>query len=94
MLSNRSDETGVRAHMLTRLARGHINRMKTGEWQLERVPMPSQSHKATANGWKPVWPGSGPTARRCPLAALSRLMTRLPMGWPATAAFNAPLIST
>ena len=30
-----SDDNVVRNHMLTRLSRGHINRIKTGEWRLE-----------------------------------------------------------
>jgi tetratricopeptide (TPR) repeat protein len=33
--SRTSDETRVRNHMLIRLSRGHINRIKTGEWRLE-----------------------------------------------------------
>jgi tetratricopeptide (TPR) repeat protein len=28
-------ENRVRAHMVSRLARGHINRIKTGDWHLE-----------------------------------------------------------
>jgi hypothetical protein len=34
MSSRVTDETRVRYHMLMRLSRGHINRMKTGEWRL------------------------------------------------------------
>lgn len=35
-LSNRiTDETRVRYYMLIRLSRGHINRIKTGEWRLQ-----------------------------------------------------------
>lgn len=30
-----TEETRVRYHMLMRLSRGHINRVKTGEWRLE-----------------------------------------------------------
>lgn len=33
--SRTTDETRVRYHMLIRLSRGHINRIKTGEWRLE-----------------------------------------------------------
>lgn len=36
MLEEPGDENIVRAHMLSRLARGHINRMKTGDWNLDR----------------------------------------------------------
>lgn len=36
MLEDPGDENFVRAHMLTRLALGHINRIKTGDWKLER----------------------------------------------------------
>lgn len=35
MLENVPEEERVRAHMLTRLANGHINRMKTGDWKIE-----------------------------------------------------------
>ena len=35
-LNNRiTDETRVRYYMLIRLSRGHINRIKTGEWRLD-----------------------------------------------------------
>lgn len=35
LLERLKEENPVRALMLTRLAHGHINRMKTGEWKLE-----------------------------------------------------------
>jgi tetratricopeptide (TPR) repeat protein len=34
LLKEPGDEDIVRAHMLVRLARGHISRIKTGEWNL------------------------------------------------------------
>ncbi|HEX9018046.1 MAG TPA: tetratricopeptide repeat protein [Anaerolineaceae bacterium] len=34
LLENVQAENQVRAHMMTRLARGHINIMKTGDWNL------------------------------------------------------------
>jgi len=33
-LNSAEDDDKVRAHMLTRLAQGHINRIKTGDWNL------------------------------------------------------------
>jgi len=36
MLQQLKDEDWVRINMLTRLARGHINRIKTGDWHLEK----------------------------------------------------------
>lgn len=35
LLEEPDEENFVRAHMLTRLAHGHINRMKSGDWKLE-----------------------------------------------------------
>lgn len=34
MLAGNAEVENVRAHMLSRLARGHINLMKTGDWNL------------------------------------------------------------
>lgn len=34
MLQNPPDNNYVRAHMLSRLAQGHINHMQTGDWNL------------------------------------------------------------
>lgn len=34
VLENAGENDFVRAHMMTRLARGHINRIKTGDWNL------------------------------------------------------------
>jgi Flp pilus assembly protein TadD len=34
-LQKRPEEEAVRSHMLTRLARGHINHIKTGDWKLD-----------------------------------------------------------
>lgn len=36
LLQQVKEEDWVRANMLTRLARGHINRIKTGDWHLEK----------------------------------------------------------
>ncbi len=36
LLQNGEPEDKVRAHMLVRLAQGHINRMLTGDWGLSR----------------------------------------------------------
>lgn len=33
---NKNDEDRVRGTMLTHLARGHINRIRTGDWRLEK----------------------------------------------------------
>lgn len=35
MLESAEENDFVRAHMMTRLANGHINRMKTGDWNLD-----------------------------------------------------------
>ena len=35
LLENVEEVDFVRAHMMTRLARGHISRMKTGDWNLD-----------------------------------------------------------
>ena len=35
MMQNASEENHVRYLMLTRLARGHISRIKTGEWKID-----------------------------------------------------------
>jgi tetratricopeptide (TPR) repeat protein len=35
LIDNPSEENRVRFYMLTRLAKGHINRIKTGEWRLD-----------------------------------------------------------
>lgn len=35
MLANPGPENKVRYHMLSRLVRGHINLMKTGDWKLD-----------------------------------------------------------
>ena len=35
VLQDANDIDYVRVHMLTRLARGHINRMRTGDWGLD-----------------------------------------------------------
>lgn len=34
-LQQRPADEAVRSHMLTRLARGHINHIKTGDWKLD-----------------------------------------------------------